>query len=386
VADFTINPQTPRLNEAIKFDAAASTASDAGQPLTYAWDLDGDNQFDDGTVAAPTWPGYGSVGEKVIRLRVTDNLGATALRERRVTVQDRQPTAGLQWSPAVPLPGQTVTFSSTSIPSAGASITSTEWNLDAISGFEKQGSSATAVFRTAGRHTVEVKVSEDSGGYDIYTAVVVVNAPPTALMRFSPSQPYAGDTVNLASASRDSDGFLTSETWDLDGDGQFDDARGQVAARTFTTVGAHTVRLRAVDNNGAGSVHAVTINVRARPVVRVKPEQLDSVVRITSEPGRSRTRITRLGVRTSKGAMVRASCKGRGCPSKRASSTRSRGKAVRLRWLERSMPAGTRIRIYVTARGKVGSYTSLLIRRAKLPSRRDLCLSPGTTKPIRCPR
>jgi hypothetical protein len=231
---------------------------------------------------------------------------------------------------------------------------------------------------------VEVKVTEDSGGYDIYTAVVVVNAPPTALMRLSPSQPYAGDTVNFASASRDSDGFLTSETWDLDGDGQFDDARGKLAARTFTTVGAHTIRLRAVDNNGAGSVHAVTINVRARPVVRVKPGQLDSVVRITSVPGRNSTRITRLGVRTSKGAMVRASCKGRGCPPKRASSTRSRGKLVRLRWLERRLPAGTRIRIYVTAKGKVGSYTSLVIRRAKLPSRKDLCLAPGTTRTVRC--
>jgi hypothetical protein len=38
----------------------------------------------------------------------------------------------------------------------------------------------------------------------------------------------------------------------------------------------------------------------------------------------------------------------------------------------------------VTAMGKVGSYTSLVIRRAKLPARRDLCLSPGTTRTIRC--
>ena len=39
----------------------------------------------------------------------------------------------------------------------------------------------------------------------------------------------------------------------------------------------------------------------------------------------------------------------------------------------------------MTAKGKVGSYTSLLIRRAKLPSRKDLCLAPGTTRTMRCP-
>jgi PKD repeat protein len=385
VADFTITPSTPRLSEPMTL-ASTSTDADAGQTLTVAWDTDNDGQFDDGTGATLTRPGYTSTGEKVMRVRVTDSLGATAIRERRVTVQDRQPTAGLTWSPAVPLPGQTVTFRSTSLPSQGASLTSTEWNLDAISGFEKQGSTATAVFRTAGRHTVEVKVSEDSGGIDVESAVVVVNSAPTALMRFSPSQPYAGDTVNFASVSRDSDGNLASEAWDLDGDGQFDDATGKLASRRFTTTGAHTVRLRAVDNHGAGAVQAVTINVRPKPVPPVEPQTLDSVVRISSVPGKSSTRITRLGVRTTKGAMVRATCKGDGCPAKRASSTRSRGKVVRLRWLERRLPAGTRIRIYVTAKGKVGDYTSLLIRRGKLPSRTDRCLAAGTTKTIRCPR
>ena len=83
--------------------------------------------------------------------------------------------------------------------------------------------------------------------------------------------------------------------------------------------------------------------------------------------------------------MVKAVCKGKGCPRPRASSTRSRGKAMRLHWLERRLPAGTRIRIYVTAKDKIGSYTSLLIRRSKHPSRRDLCLRVGTTRAIQCP-
>jgi hypothetical protein len=83
--------------------------------------------------------------------------------------------------------------------------------------------------------------------------------------------------------------------------------------------------------------------------------------------------------------MVKTVCTGKSCPRPRASSARSRGKAMRLRRLERRLRPGTRIRIYVTAKGKIGSYTSLLIRRSKHPSRRDLCLGLGTTRAIKCP-
>ena len=56
----------------------------------------------------------------MLRLRVTDSLGATAVRERRIEIQQQQPDAGPISSPAAPLPGQTVTFTSTSTPSPGA--------------------------------------------------------------------------------------------------------------------------------------------------------------------------------------------------------------------------------------------------------------------------
>ena len=223
------------------------------------------------------------------------------------------PDAGFRFSPAAPVPGQTVTFTSTSVASAGSAITKIEWNLDAISGFAQQGSVVTYAFPTAGVHTVEIKVTEDSGGVDIATADIVVNAPPTALMRFSPAQPYTGDVVQFASLSSDPDGYLAAETWDLDGDGQYDDAGGKLASRAFTTVGAHTVRLRVVDGSGAGAVQAVTLNVRARPVAPPPPpEQLDPTVRITSRPGKSSTLITRLGIRAEKGAMVKAGVQGQG--------------------------------------------------------------------------
>lgn len=60
--------------KAIEFDGAPSVDYD-GTIVGYEWDLDGDGQFDDGNTARATFI-YTTPGEKLIRLRVTDNDGA----------------------------------------------------------------------------------------------------------------------------------------------------------------------------------------------------------------------------------------------------------------------------------------------------------------------
>jgi PKD repeat protein len=395
VADFKADPQTPRVGEAVKFDSAASSDPD-DQAITRAWDLDGDGKFNEGAnqtdgdgtfneVAGLTATrSYSSAGDKIVRLRVTDSAGASTIKERHVLVQAVLPEASFTSSPAAPLPGEAVTFTSTSTASARAKITKTEWDLDGISGFERSGTTVSAAFVTAGPHTVTLQVTEDSGGVDVFSAEILVNAPPLASMTFSPSQPYVGDAVEFVSLARDPDGALASEQWDLDGDGQYDDGTGRVASRRFTTAGPHTVRLRVLDTRGAAAVTALSVGVLNRPAPP-PPPRLDPTVHILSRPGRKSTVITRLTVKAQKGAMVRVSCKGRSCPKRKANSTRSRGRAVHLDWLERRLAPGTRITIYVTRKGRIGAYTSLVIRRGKRPLQRDGCLKPGSTRTMRCP-
>jgi PKD repeat protein len=70
-ADPTFGP-TPLT---VEFDATGSSEPD-GDPITYAWDLDGDGQYDDSAAANPTHT-YAARGTYHVSLRVTDDKGAT---------------------------------------------------------------------------------------------------------------------------------------------------------------------------------------------------------------------------------------------------------------------------------------------------------------------
>ena len=56
-----------------------------GDALTYAWDLDGDNAFDDSTAVNPTHT-YTTNGSVNVRLRVTDSHNATNIASVTVNV------------------------------------------------------------------------------------------------------------------------------------------------------------------------------------------------------------------------------------------------------------------------------------------------------------
>ena len=78
-------------------------------------------------------------------------------------------------------------------------------------------------------------------------------------------RPIAGRRVVLVAQSTDRDSIVVSNRWDLDGDGAFDDATGQVATRTWPRRGQKQVSLRSVDLDGNASVIRKRIRVAARP-------------------------------------------------------------------------------------------------------------------------
>ena len=72
----TATPTTGAAPLTVQFDGSGSSDPDAGDSLTYAWDLDGDGQHDDSTSATPSHT-YTSQGVYTAGLRVTDSHDAT---------------------------------------------------------------------------------------------------------------------------------------------------------------------------------------------------------------------------------------------------------------------------------------------------------------------
>jgi glucose/arabinose dehydrogenase len=96
----------------VGFDATGSRDPDAGDTITYAWDLDGDGAYDDSTSATPTYT-YAATGTYPASLQVTDNHGATGRVSVPVDVGNRAPAAAIT-SPAAGTTwkvGDTITFS-----------------------------------------------------------------------------------------------------------------------------------------------------------------------------------------------------------------------------------------------------------------------------------
>jgi PKD repeat protein len=108
------------------------------------------------------------------------------------------------------------------------------------------------------------------------------NQPPQASFDFAPEAPQTGREVSFTSTSTDDDGGIASQVWDLDGDGQFDDAEGATASHTFTTAGEHTVALRVTDTSGATDQAATTINVtNPAPTATISYSPAEPVARET---------------------------------------------------------------------------------------------------------
>jgi len=94
-----------------------------------------------------------------------------------------------------------------------------------------------------------------------HTAEPPPNIAPSAAFDYSPQSPSTADTVTFTSSSSDPDGTIASQAWDLDDDGQYDDAAGATAAKRFTTGGTYTVGLQVTDDKGAVRTTSRTLTV-----------------------------------------------------------------------------------------------------------------------------
>jgi hypothetical protein len=193
----------------------------------------------------------------------------------------------------------------------------------------------------------------------------------------------------LVSSSTDTTSPITEFAWALTSNGPFR-AGKPVMNTSFSTPGAHVVRLRVTAADGLSSVVSRTIRVTRRPLPLMQPFP---IVRIAGSETSSGASISLLTVQAPVGARVTVTCHGPSCPirseSRVAISSRRKRRvgAVQLpfRRFERSLHAGVTLEIRVSKHRQIGKYTRFVIRQGRLPERVDTCLGPAGIKPIRCP-
>ena len=354
-----------------------------------------------------------------VRLLLTAGLSAVGLTLSPAGggVALAHPTANFDWTPKPVVAGKPVRLQSTSVPhDEFTPIVKYTWSL----GGTRQcietviGGSPTCTTTAPAPGPWNVTLVVDDAGMEngSITKTISVqapplpppppppppNQPPRAAFAALPGSPRVGQEVTFVSYSDDRDGNVTSQTWDLDGDGAFDDAAGAVVTRRYAVPGPKKVTLLVRDDRGATSTMSLTVQVAAQSgSSTLAPQPLVSgpaplpkllspfpIVRLVGSAAWSGTSIELLTVRAPKGARALVRCRSEDCPVKRIRKT-ARRKRLRFKAAERIMPTGAVLEVLVRRGDRIGKFTRFRFRRSRRPVRTDGCLWPHTKKMAPCP-
>jgi PKD repeat protein len=378
VVSIAASPAAPATGVPVTFTATASDPDGAIESI--AWDLDDGSAFDDGT-GATAGRSFAIGGTYAIRVRVEDDDGASVDTTLDLGVANRAPVAAFGFGRPVRR-GTPVTFTSASTDPEGR-IAGLAWDLDGDGAYDDgAGATATRTFTTPTGNAVGLKVTDLEGGSDTERVVVVPdNLLPAISVAAFPADPFVDSPVTLRATATDRDGAIAGVAWDLDDGDAFDDGTGATITRAFAAPGLRQVRAQATDDAGAVAIAAAAIEVRDGEV----PERLEPRprVKVAATPTRKGAKVRRFSVKAPRGATVRVSCKGEGCPP--AKQAEGAGAARRMRRFERSFRGGTKLVVRVTEDGLIGTYVKVRIRsRHREPARTDSCLWPGESAPRAC--
>jgi PKD repeat protein len=285
-----------------------ATFTDAGSADTHTATIDWGDGTPVDTVDPATSPVAGSHvyadnGVYTVQVTVTDDDSGVGSDTLEVTVNNVAPVVDAGADQTVD-EGDTVNLDPATFSDAGTGDTHTatiDWGdgSPAEAGTVDQANdtvSGSHVYADNGGYTVQVTVTDDDGGVDSDTLIVTVNdVLPTNVDAHGPYNGIAGQPVSLTGSATCASVDTCTYAWDLDNDGDYDDATGQSPSHTWNTVGDYTIGLQVTDDDGnpvtdsadvhiSGETHSIGLEVgwnlvsfNLQPVSTVITDVLSSI-------------------------------------------------------------------------------------------------------------
>lgn len=241
-----------------------------GSIVSWSWDF-GDAGASTDQNPEHTYPSGGSY---TVTLTVTDDAGGSDELSRTIIVSDPaniDPSADFS-SSCVFLD---CSFSDLSSDPDGT-IVSWSWDFGDTTTSDMQNPSH--AYASAGTYMVTLTVSDDRGGNDVVVRSVTVSDPPNTPPTADFDEACAELACTFTDLSSDSDGTISSWTWDF-GDGG--SATSQNPSHTYETSGDYTVTLTVIDDDGDSATATRVVTVTEPPasttiVVAAYPILIDS--------------------------------------------------------------------------------------------------------------
>jgi PKD repeat protein len=250
VARFNLSPTNPGINQAVSFNASASTASNA----TYTWDF---GDMTTGTGVTTTHP-YPRPGNFTVTLTVTSDNGNASTASRVVNVSGNLPpvAANFTFSPTAPSINQNVLFTAQMF---GPIVLDARYDWNFGDGATGTGSTATHAYTRAGSYAVTLRVTNPGGQAAAATRTVTVSASlPAGSVDFSisPTDPHVTEMVYVNAAA--SIATAVSYTWDF-GDGTT--GAGIRNSHVYTVARTYTITLTVRNELGQTGSASKTVTV-----------------------------------------------------------------------------------------------------------------------------
>ncbi len=248
----------------VHFDGSSST----GDGLTFAWDLDGDGQFDDAFTPTADFTYPDGPASITVSLQVTDSQNRTSVDTLTVTVDNVAPTLTVTGA-------GTANEGSLYSVNLGSSDPGTDmissWTInwgdghtDILTG---NPNSASHTYADNGNYTIVSSATDEDGTYAAPNAsVAVANVAPTLTVTGTGTANVGGlYTVNLGSSDPGAD---TISSWTINwGDGHTDIISGHPssASHTYADNGNYMIVSSATDEDGTYAAPNASVVVANLP-------------------------------------------------------------------------------------------------------------------------